>query len=372
MPGDLFGNIASFRHFTHCIAFVSVLFLSAVPAAAQDRPAAPNVANLISEPKANNPGEMAALSPAVPSNSYDDRVPLRSPNYAHPSEELKIPDSITKLLSLPEDRIDIGTAALTFAHEIYPDRVDIAAYSRKVDQLAAEARTIAGPLAGPDRLRVALNTVLYQNEGYHYNFAPGAMDNYAAFFLPAVLDTKLGTCTTMSMLYLAVAQRAGLSVYAVSAPEHNFVRITNPNASNPNVEATSGGGTKTDAHYIEQFQISDAAVKSGTYMRTMTHREYLGILLAINADYYVHKGEVDTPIKYYKMALQLNPHLDVATIGLMMLYMRKSRFAENDAIVDPASAHFKDARLALDEAQKYRDKIVAMGVNLEEYGNEEK
>jgi regulator of sirC expression with transglutaminase-like and TPR domain len=370
MPGDLFGNIASFRHFTHCFAFVSILFLSAVPAAAQNGPAAPDVANLVAEPKTNIPTEMASLSPAVPANSYDDRVPLRSPRYAHPAEELKIPDSITKLLALPEDRIDIGTAALTFAHEIYPDRVDIAAYSRKLDQLAADTRKIAGPLSGPDRLRVALNTALYQDEHYHYNFAPGAMDNFAAYFLPAVLDTKLGTCTTMSMLYLAVAQRAGLSVYAVSAPEHNFVRITNPNASYPNVEATSGGGTKTDAHYIEQFHISKAAVKSGTYMRTMTHREYLGILLAINADYYVHKGEVDTPIKYYRMALELNPHLDVATIGLMMLYMRKSRFAENDAIVDPASAHFRDAQLALNEAQKYRDRVEEMGINLEGYGNE--
>jgi regulator of sirC expression with transglutaminase-like and TPR domain len=365
-------SVEGFRHFKRCVAIFVLLALPFASATAQDKPVAPNLANLIAEPTTNNPTEMASLSPAVPSNPYDARVPMRSPSYAHPAEELKIPDSITKLLSLPEDKIDIGTAALTFAHEIYPDRVDIAAYSRKLDQLAAEARKIAGPLAGPDRLRVAINTVLYQNEGYHYNFAPGAMDNYAAYFLPAVLDTKLGTCTTMSMLYLAVAQRAGLSVYAVSAPEHNFVRITNPNASYPNVEATSGGGTKTDAHYIEQFHISSAAVKSGTYMRTMTHREYLGLLLAINADYYVHKGEVDTPIKFYKMALQLNPHIDVATIGLMMLYMRKSRFAENDAIVDPASAHFKDARLALDEAQKYRDKIEAMGVNLEEYGNEEK
>jgi Transglutaminase-like superfamily len=230
MPGDLFGNIASFRHFTHCIAFVSTFFLSPVPAAAQGRPAALDVASLIPEPKTNIPTEMASLSPAVPTNSYDDRVPLRSPNYAHPAEQLKIPDSITKLLALTEDKVDIGTAALTFAHEIYPDRVDIAAYSRKLDQVAAEARKIAGPLAGLDRLRVAINTVLYQNEGYHYNFAPGAINNYAAFFLLAVLDTKLGTCTTMSMLYLAVAQRAGLSVYAVSAPEHNFVRITNPNA----------------------------------------------------------------------------------------------------------------------------------------------
>jgi regulator of sirC expression with transglutaminase-like and TPR domain len=372
MPGDLVGFIAGFRHFAHCSALVAVILLSAAPAKAQDSSAAPDIAKLTGQPQINIPTEMASLSPASPAPPYDARAPLYSPNYVHPAEELKIPNSITKLLALPEDQIDIGTAALTFAHEIYPDRVDIAAYSKKLDQLAADARTLAGLKAGPDELRAAINTVLYQREGFHYNFAPGAMDNFAAYYLPAVLDTKLGTCTTMSMLYLAVAQRVGLSVYAVSAPEHNFLRITNRSVTYPNVEATSGGGTKTDAHYIEQLHISGAAVKSGTYMRTMTHRQYLGILMAINADYYVHKGEVDTPIRYYTMALELNPHLDVATIGLMMLYMRKSRFAENDAIVFPASEHFKDAKVALDEAQKYRDRVEVMGINLEEYGNDGK
>jgi len=72
------------------------------------------------------------------------------------------------------------------------------------------------------------------------------------------------------------------------------------------------------------------------------------------------------------MALEVNPRLDVAAIGLTMLYMRKSRFAENDALVFPAREKFKEARLALDEAQKYRDRIDNMGVNLEDYGNDEK
>ena len=295
-----------------------------------------------------------------------------SPRYVHPPEDLKIPNSITKLLAMPESKIDIGTAALTFAHAIYPERVDIAAYSKKLDGFAAEARQIAGLKAKPDELRAALNTVLYKREGFRYNFASGAMDNWAAYFLPAVLDTKRGTCATMSMLYLAVAQRLGLSIYAVSAPDHSFLRITDPGVTYPNVEATSGGGTKSDAHYIEELQISSAAVKAGTYMRTMTHREYLGVLLAINADYYLHKGEVETPIEYYKMALQVDPHLDLAAISLTMLYMRKSRFAENDAIAFPAKQHFEDAKLALDEAQTYRDQIDKMGINLEDYGNEQK
>lgn len=365
-------SVEGFRHFPRYVAIFVFLALPLASAMAQDKPVAPDLANLIAQPNTNVPTEMASLSPAVPANPYDDRVPLRSPSYAHAAEELKIPDSITKLLALPEDRIDIGTAALTFAHEIYPDRVDVATYSMKLDQLTAKARKLAGLKNGPDELRAALNTVLYQQEGFHYNFTPGAMDNFAAYFLPAVMDTKLGTCTTMSMLYLAVAQRLGLSVYGVSAPEHNFVRITNRNVTYPNVEATSGGGTKTDAHYIEQMHIPDKAVQSGTYMRTMTHREYLGILLAINADYYVHKGMVDTPIKYYEMALEVNPHLDVAAIGLTMLYMRKSRFAENDALVYPAREKFKEAKLDLDEAQKYRDRVDNMGINLEDYGNDEK
>ena len=83
-----------------------------MPAAAQDRPAAPDIANLIAQQQTNVPTEMASLSPAVPANPYDDRVPLRSPSYVHPAEELNITDSITKLLALPE-QLSVAKVAAT-------------------------------------------------------------------------------------------------------------------------------------------------------------------------------------------------------------------------------------------------------------------
>jgi len=45
------------------------------------------------------------------------------------------PRGIQRLLALPDDDIDLGIAALTFAKKVYPD-IDVSAYSQKVDGLA--------------------------------------------------------------------------------------------------------------------------------------------------------------------------------------------------------------------------------------------
>jgi hypothetical protein len=64
------------------------------------------------------------------------------------------PPEIESILALPEDKIDIGFAALTFAHDQYPN-IDIQAYSKEIDRLAAEVK-IPASMNGPNALRQAL------------------------------------------------------------------------------------------------------------------------------------------------------------------------------------------------------------------------
>jgi hypothetical protein len=56
---------------------------------------------------------------------------------------------IDRVLALPEEKIDIGIAALTFAKEFYPS-LDVAAYSRKIDQLANQVRVLAQGTQDPE------------------------------------------------------------------------------------------------------------------------------------------------------------------------------------------------------------------------------
>src|ERR1035441_5782093 len=58
------------------------------------------------------------------------------------ADEQAVPDDIEKILALPEDKIDIGIAALTFAHDAFPDDTAIQAFSKKIDHLVEEVRAL--------------------------------------------------------------------------------------------------------------------------------------------------------------------------------------------------------------------------------------
>lgn len=217
------------------------------------------------------------------------------------------PFDIQKQLDLPENKIDIGFAALTFAKEIYPD-LDIAAYSKKIDRLAQQVKRLAKGTRDPEKRIQAMNTVIYQSEGFHYDRSPNSMNKQEYYFLNGILDTKQGICYTMPLLYIAVAQRLGYPVYPIVVPGHYFVRYISPPFKGWNIETTSGGKDFTDESYIEHFAVSKRGLESGSYMRTLTYREYLGYILGMNAVVFGRNGEEDRKIiGYLKKAIQLDP-----------------------------------------------------------------
>ena len=50
--------------------------------------------------------------------------------------------SVQNLITQPENKIDVGIAALTLAKEIYPE-IDISSYPSKIDSMAAQVRLLA-------------------------------------------------------------------------------------------------------------------------------------------------------------------------------------------------------------------------------------
>lgn len=213
---------------------------------------------------------------------------------------------IDKLFALPEEKIDVGMAALIIAKEIYP-YLDIKAYSAKIDTLAANVRLLTKGSLDPDwRVRV-LNTYLFRTEGFRYDKDDVYVTKRDNRYLNGILDTKKGSCVTLPLLYLSVAQRLGYPVYAVSAPMHYFLRYADPKFKEQNIEATSGGGYNPDEEYIAVLQISKTALKSGAYMRTMSHKEFLADLLAQNATYWARKGDIKRSVRYLEKCNKLKP-----------------------------------------------------------------
>jgi regulator of sirC expression with transglutaminase-like and TPR domain len=232
---------------------------------------------------------------------------------------------VRKILALPEKQIDIGIAALTFAKEVYPE-IDIAAYSLKIDMLADQARrtVLRYGKYDPDSVIRALNTYYYRVHNVQYDKSPEGREKQENYFINAILDTKQGQCVTIPMLYTAIAQRLGYPVYPVMAPEHTFVRFVDPTLKEQNIELSGGAGYSSDEDYAFRLNISAKAIKKGAYLRTLTNRQYLGVLLQQNAIVWGNRGQIDKSIKYFEKAYEIDPKNVYFPKNLQHLWRRKA------------------------------------------------
>lgn len=213
---------------------------------------------------------------------------------------------IDEILALPEDKIDIGLAALILAKEIHP-YVDVRAYSARIDEMVEKARVLTKGSQDPNYRVRALNTYLYKIEGIKYDLSDPTAEKPQNRHLNGILDTKKGSCVTMPLLYLAIAQRLGYPVYPVVVPQHIFLRYIDPRFKMQNIEATGGGGYSPDEEYAEVLKISKKGIESGAYLRTLTYREFLAALITDDAVYWAQQGMHKRAISYLKKCVKVNP-----------------------------------------------------------------
>jgi tetratricopeptide (TPR) repeat protein len=128
----------------------------------------------------------------------------------------------------------------------------------------------------------------------------------------------------MPMLYMAFAQRLGYPVYGVVVPDHTFVRFVDPRLRAQNIELTAEAGHEPDEGYAYRLNVSERAIKSGAYLRTLSRRQYLGVLIQQNAIAIGARGELDKSIRYFEAAHDLDPQNVYFPKNLKSLWVRKA------------------------------------------------
>ncbi len=132
------------------------------------------------------------------------------------------------LIGQPEGAIRLDLAALLIAQEEYP-HLDCARYLNRLDVMALDVR---GALAGrADALAIvaALNRYLFDQEGF---YGAADYDDPRDSYLNDVLERRSGIPISLSIVYMEVARRLGLTLYGVGAPGHFLVRYDGPTPDN--------------------------------------------------------------------------------------------------------------------------------------------
>lgn len=127
-------------------------------------------------------------------------------------------------VSHPDAAINLARGALLISKAINPT-VDVDAALAKIDAMAETVRQLAGRAVSPPEIFDILNRYFFKIEKFSGNQA-----NYyhpQNSFLDVVLLIKMGLPITLSVLYLELGWRLGLSVDGIGLPGHFLVAFNN-------------------------------------------------------------------------------------------------------------------------------------------------
>lgn len=244
--------------------------------------------------------------------------------------------SIEQILAQPDDSIDIALADLVLAKDFYPN-LKLQSFLYMLDYMAGRFAHFFGKYTDPDQRVRALNTFLYKkgawNDGITFSYDEDDLQvaKPSNKFINGYLATRKGSCITMPMLYLALAERLGLPMYAARLPYHFIVRYVPEELTrnfHENIEATNGGGYVSDKEYRRTFQVPEKAVKNGVYLRTLTRRQFVASLLLVNANEWIVRKNFERAKYYLELSMMYDSTFSSAFMNYGLLHLQEAQILE--------------------------------------------
>lgn len=191
------------------------------------------------------------------------------------------------LLAEPVLRLD--EAALAIAAEEYPG-LEAAAYLAQLDRLAEQVRRRApAPLRAANTLR-ALRDVLFEEEAFRGN--EKSYYDPRNSYLNEVLDRRLGIPISLSILFMEVARRVGLTLEGVGFPGHFLVKLKPEVGPEIFIDPYNGGELLSADECVARFKnVSHGRDFDERFLQGVTPRQILGRMLHNLKRIYVEQGD---------------------------------------------------------------------------------
>ena len=269
--------------------------------------------------------------------------------------------AFAKLVSRPEEAIDLAEAALLIAKEEYP-HLEVADYLGRLEAMAVEVQARADSTVDPHRLVEALNGYLFQAQGFRGN----TEDYYDPrnSFLNDVLDRRTGIPITLAAVYMAVGGRLGLHLHGVGMPGHFLVKHLTPDEEIV-LDPFNGGAvvTPTDCQRILD-RIYDGKLRfEPRFLTTLGTRRILARMLSNLKVIYFNNRAYAKALSVVDRLLILDPQAATEIRDRGLLSSQLKRFTEATADLERylrLAPEAEDAEVIRDHLRSMRERAASL------------
>ena len=135
-------------------------------------------------------------------------------------------------------------------------------------------------------------------------------DSQGLFLHGLLGERRMGTCSSMPVLYVALARRLGYPVSLATTKGHLFARWEG-RGERFNVECIGRGMNRyDDAHYRQwPFVLSDQEIQENAYLRSLTPAGEAAVFLSLRAECLREAGRLEEARQCYAGAARLAPEV---------------------------------------------------------------
>jgi regulator of sirC expression with transglutaminase-like and TPR domain len=226
----------------------------------------------------------------------------------------------------PDDDIDLGRAAVAIATQEYPD-LKIDDCLSQLDALGQAVELRIGDEKNPYRIIAALNTVLFKELGFQGNRSEYYDPRNS--FLNDVITRKKGIPISLSVIYMEVARRVGLSLAGVGFPGHFLVKYAD-DAVEILIDVFNGGEIRAREdleRMLQQLYRGQVSFQAG-FVAALGKRDILRRMLNNLKWIYLERGEPLKSLSVLDQLVILHPRSASEIRDRGLLYITLERYAQ--------------------------------------------
>lgn len=258
-----------------------------------------------------------------------------------------------ELSKLPPEEIDLSHALLLYQFE--EDPLKVRQYEATLDLIALQILAHL-PLEATDLEKIeAISHFIFHEK--RFRFPPHSIwakdiDTYT--FLPSVLDSRLGVCLGVSILYLSIAERLDLPLEIITPPGHIYIRYRNEK-ERLNIETTARG-----IHVPNRMYLGINTRK----LQERNKKEVIGLAFINQASVAWQKEDHQTTVELYEKALLFLPEDPLLKMLLGYNYLFIGKVKEGKKLLNQIKNHTFDFAVSRDTAPEdyLNGKVNAEGI----------